>query len=191
MKQQVLVLITFLILSGAILTVFLTVFLSTRKEGELSPARVNRFRGFLLATLGVVLAVLLLFTLPRSPQLLFANERPEKVISVVTQQFAFTLSDESPESDESPDKELTSAESTNGIVVPRGALVEFRVASRDVNHGFAIYDPEHTLVGQVQSMPGYVNRLRIRLERPGTYNVLCLEYCGIGHFVMRRSFEVR
>ena len=184
-KQQVLVLISFLILSGAIVLVFLTVFLSTRKEGAISPTRVNRFRGLLFATLGIILGVLLLFTLPRSPYLLFVNERPEKVISVVTQQFAFTLSDES------PDKERTPTESTSGIVLPAGALVEFRVTSRDVNHGFGIYDPEHNLIAQVQSMPGYVNRLRIRLERPGRYIIFCLEYCGLAHFVMRAGLEVK
>jgi cytochrome c oxidase subunit 2 len=60
-----------------------------------------------------------------------------------------------------------------------------------VNHGYGLYDPENTLVAQVQAMPGYVNRLRIRLEKPGIYNVFCLEYCGLTHSIMRTSLEVK
>lgn len=45
MTQQVLVLISFLILSGAIVLVFQMVFLSTKKASDIAPARVNRYRG--------------------------------------------------------------------------------------------------------------------------------------------------
>ncbi|MDD5558347.1 hypothetical protein [Candidatus Methylomirabilis sp.] len=185
MTQQVLVLISFLIVSGALVLVFQMVFFSTKKTNDIAPARVNRYRGLWFLMLGIILGVVFFFTLPRSPYLLFVQERPEKIIVVTAQQFAFTLSDES------LDREKTSAEASGGTVLPAGALVEFRVTSRDVNHGFGIYDPEHTIIAQVQAMPGYVNRLRIRFEKPGTYNVLCLEYCGIAHFIMRTSFEVR
>ncbi len=185
MTQQVLVLICFLIVSGALLLIFQIVFHSTKKEREISPTTVNRYRVLFFAMLGVILGVLLLFTLPRSPYLLFAHEQPEKIIAVVTRQFSFALSDESPE------KKWTPTESTSGIVLPAAALVEFRVSSQDVNHGFGIYDPENNLVAQVQSMPGYVNRLRVRLKKPGIYNIFCLEYCGLTHFIMRTSLEVR
>lgn len=185
MSQQVLVFISFLILSGAILLIFQVVFLSTKKEGELSPARVNRYRGLFFGTLGIILGVLVLFTLPLSPYLTFADEHPEKVIDVVAKQFSFSLSDQSPE------KKWIPTESTSGIVLPAGALAEFRVTSLDVNHGFGIYGPEDNLIAQVQAMPGYVNRLRVRLERPGIYNIFCLEYCGLTHSVMRTSLEVK
>lgn len=184
MKQQFLVLISFLILSGALLLVFQIVFLSSKKGGEVSPAGLNRYRGLFFAALAIVLGVLLFFTLPLSPYVLFAHEQPEKVIDVVTRQFSFTLSDQSP-------GKWTPTEGTSGIVLRAGALVEFRVTSRDVNHGFGIFDPENTLIAQVQSMPGYVNRLRVRLERPGIYNIFCLEYCGLTHFIMRTSLEVK
>lgn len=185
MTQQVLVLISFLIVSGALVLVFQMVFFSTKKASDIAPARVNRYRGLWFLTLGIILGVVFFFTLPRSPYLLFVHERPEKIIVVTAQQFAFILSDES------FDREKTPTETSGGTVLPAGALVEFRVTSRDVNHGFGIFDPEHTLIAQVQAMPGYVNRLRIRFEKPGTYNVFCLEYCGIAHFIMRTSFEVR
>ncbi len=62
--------------------------------------------------------------------------------------------------------------------------VEFRVASMDVNHGFGIYDAAGRLVAQTQAMPGYINRLVHKFDAPGTYRVLCLEYCGLAHHGM-------
>src|ERR1051325_2470609 len=42
--------------------------------------------------------------------------------------------------------------------LPAGVPVEFAVTSRDVNHGFAIYDSVGRLLTQVQAMPNYTNR---------------------------------
>jgi cytochrome c oxidase subunit 2 len=74
--------------------------------------------------------------------------------------------------------------------VPVGQPVEFRVTSEDINHGFAIYDPEMRLVAQTQAMPGYTNRLNYTFSKPGTYKVLCLEYCGIAHHNMISEIKV-
>lgn len=74
---------------------------------------------------------------------------------------------------------------------PANELIEFRVTSFDVNHGFAIYDPSNKLIAQTQAMPGYVNRLRWKFSEPGNYNILCLEYCGMAHQGMRASFTVK
>ena len=68
--------------------------------------------------------------------------------------------------------------------------VEFQVTSTDVNHGFGIYDPDLRLIGQTQAMPGYTNTLRHTFTRPGTYKVLCLEYCGMAHHNMVAEFTV-
>lgn len=67
---------------------------------------------------------------------------------------------------------------------------EFYVTSKDVNHGFAIYDPEMRIVAQTQAMPGYTNVLRYTFTQPGTYRVLCLEYCGAAHHVMTAEIKV-
>jgi cytochrome c oxidase subunit 2 len=74
--------------------------------------------------------------------------------------------------------------------VPAGTTVAFRVTSADVNHGFAIYDADLHVVAQTQAMPGYQNVLRVRFAKPGSYRVLCLEYCGIVHHGMAASLEV-
>lgn len=74
--------------------------------------------------------------------------------------------------------------------VPAGQVVEFRVTAEDINHGFAIYDPEMRLVAQTQAMPGYTNTLRYTFGKAGTYKVFCLEYCGIAHHNMISEIKV-
>lgn len=71
-----------------------------------------------------------------------------------------------------------------------GERIEFKVSSEDVNHGFALYDPDMQLVTQIQAMPGYINRLQHTFEKPGEYRILCLEYCGLAHHAMTASFTV-
>ena len=75
--------------------------------------------------------------------------------------------------------------------IPAGEPVEFRIRAGDVNHGFGVYDPGHTFVLQVQAMPGQVQHITHTFERPGTYEVLCLEFCGVLHHRMIGRFEVR
>jgi cytochrome c oxidase subunit 2 len=74
--------------------------------------------------------------------------------------------------------------------IPLGQAVEFRVTSADINHGFGIYDPELHLVAQTQAMPGYINKLNYTFSKPGTYQILCLEYCGIAHQNMMTQIKV-
>ena len=72
-----------------------------------------------------------------------------------------------------------------------GRPVEFQVTSTDVNHGFGIYNPSMEMVAQTQAMPGYVNRLQHTFTSPGTYHILCLEYCGLVHHQMISDLIVK
>lgn len=74
--------------------------------------------------------------------------------------------------------------------VPAGKRVAFRVTSADVNHGFAIYNADQEVVAQTQAMPDYTNVLRHTFREPGTYKVMCLEYCGLAHHNMTRTLRV-
>lgn len=71
-----------------------------------------------------------------------------------------------------------------------GSMVEFRVTSKDVNHGFALYAPDGRIVTQTQAMPGYTNKVLYTFTQPGTYKVRCLEYCGLGHAPMISQIQV-
>ncbi len=72
-----------------------------------------------------------------------------------------------------------------------GVPVEIRLTSLDVNHAFGVYDPAGKLVFQVQVMPERTQKAVKTFDRPGTYKVLCLEFCGFLHHGMVGSFEVR
>jgi cytochrome c oxidase subunit 2 len=46
------------------------------------------------------------------------------------------------------------------------------------------------IVAQTQAMPGYTNILRYTFSQPGTYQVLCLEFCGLAHHDMKAEIAV-
>lgn len=115
-----------------------------------------------LATLGLAVAVQTLA--PAS----FGFEKPQVVHAVANQWYW----------------ELTPGE------VVAGKPVDFVVTTTDVTHGFAIYDESLHLVTQAQAMPGYTAVLHAKFDHPGTYKVLCLEYCGLGHHNMMAEFRV-
>lgn len=71
-----------------------------------------------------------------------------------------------------------------------GQPVEFHVTAIDVTHGFAIYDDTMTLLTQTQAMPEYTNILKYTFAKAGTYKILCLEYCGMGHHEMSEELTV-
>ena len=72
-----------------------------------------------------------------------------------------------------------------------GVPVEFQMSTRDVNHGFGIYDPDGTFLTQAQVIPGQTQTLVWTFDEPGTYEVLCLEFCGSKHHEMVTTFEVK
>jgi cytochrome c oxidase subunit 2 len=75
---------------------------------------------------------------------------------------------------------------TSPIVVPTNAKVTFKVTSPDVTHGFSVTETNiNTMV-----IPGQVSELSARFDEPGTYGLVCHEYCGAGHHTMGGSIEV-
>jgi cytochrome c oxidase subunit 2 len=183
--QQQSILLLFLSLAGLATIVFSFIYLSSKKvtQAEQGMANPLRKRFWFLLILFVILGIFASVTIPKSPYYLFADEIPVKVVHVSARQFEFILS-EKPIDPEKPSGE-------NNMELPVNELVEFRVTSLDVNHGFAIYDNSNRLITQVQAMPGYVNRLRYKFKESGKYDILCLEYCGMAHQVMRSSFVVK
>lgn len=79
---------------------------------------------------------------------------------------------------------------TDTTEIPLGRQVEFRVTSEDVNHGLGIYNDEMQLLLQVQAMPNYTNSVVYTFDEPGTYQILCMEFCGIAHHEMTYQFDV-
>lgn len=74
--------------------------------------------------------------------------------------------------------------------VPLGRPVAFNVHTRDVTHGFGVVNEAGRILFQTQVIPGYANRVDYTFEAPGTYRVICLEYCGVAHHDMKTEFTV-
>jgi cytochrome c oxidase subunit II len=69
----------------------------------------------------------------------------------------------------------------NVLHLPAGVPVDIAVTSLDVIHAFWV----PRLAGQIDAVPGHVTHLRIEADRPGHYEGLCNQFCGLGHPVMR------
>jgi cytochrome c oxidase subunit 2 len=74
--------------------------------------------------------------------------------------------------------------------VRAGTPVEFLATSRDVSHGFGVYDAGGALQFQAQVGPDETQKIVHTFRQPGTYEVLCLEFCGLNHHKMRTTFRV-
>ena len=77
--------------------------------------------------------------------------------------------------------------SPSKITIPSGTQVTFYVTSPDVVHGLFITE---TAVNMTV-VPGWVNSATHRFTKPGTYLMLCNEYCGSGHHFMSGTIEVK
>jgi cytochrome c oxidase subunit 2 len=76
--------------------------------------------------------------------------------------------------------------SPDPIEVPEGGTVTFHVSSADVIRGFSIVGTNvNTMV-----IPGQVSEVTARFDEPGTYGLVCHEYCGAAHHEMGGSIEV-
>lgn len=73
------------------------------------------------------------------------------------------------------------------VTIPAGSTVTFYVTSPDVVHGFNI---ARTGINMM-IIPGWVNTATHTFAKPGSYLLLCNEYCGISHQNMFASIEVK
>src|SRR5262245_19578883 len=72
-------------------------------------------------------------------------------------------------------------QSLTRLVVPTGRPVRLVMTSRDVIHSFFV--PEFRVKQDV--LPGRFTTVWFEVTRPGTYSILCAEFCGAGHSTMR------
>ncbi|HVK88671.1 MAG TPA: cytochrome c oxidase subunit II [Kofleriaceae bacterium] len=71
--------------------------------------------------------------------------------------------------------------STGDLYVPAGRPVRLLMTSRDVIHSF--YVPAFRVKQDV--LPARTTTVWFEAEQPGTYDILCAEYCGTEHSYMR------
>ena len=77
------------------------------------------------------------------------------------------------------------------VVLETGTEYDFHIGSYDVQHGFSVRK-EDTLSKQLslQVLPGYEWVVPMQFDEPGTYHVVCNEFCGTGHRTMHGKFIV-
>ncbi|HKT10829.1 MAG TPA: hypothetical protein VJW77_03275 [Terriglobia bacterium] len=185
MTPQIKVFGLFVAINLAVFGVFVWVALSTRWPHEPDEGAVRRLRRWFFGVVTGTLLLALLLTLPRAPYPKH-DRKPDRIVYAVGMQYSWSLSDQPINSPEQWREESYAPP----VEIPAGSLVEFQVTSFDVNHGFGVYSPSGELLGDVRAMPGYFNCLRLRFTKPGTYRVLCLELCGMGHHRMWGEFDV-
>lgn len=64
------------------------------------------------------------------------------------------------------------------MVIKKGELVRFTVTSSDLTYGFGLFRPDHSMLFQMQVLPGHENDILWRFDRPGLYTIRSTEYSG-------------
>src|SRR5579863_10046941 len=72
------------------------------------------------------------------------------------------------------------------IYIPVGSTVDFYLTSKDVVHGFDIYEKNVNMM----AVYGGVNKTTVKFDKPGVYKITCHEYCGVGHHNMQAEVIV-
>ncbi len=117
----------------------------------------------------IALGVLALATLAFIPYGDNAKASGQQEVTAVGQQFAWTVTPNT---------------------IKAGQPVRFRVEAADVNHGFGVYNDDNVMLFQIQAVPDSVSHIVYTFKNPGRYQVVCLEFCGVGHHKMLGSFTV-
>lgn len=132
------------------------------QEGEVKPAKKWIFWTYVttLIFVGTGMHFLTYNVIPWVPMdLNRANIKAEKT-------FTITYKDHKIELSEKP------------MTVPCGKYVVFDAHSEDLTYGFGIFRQNHTLVAQMQVVPGSRNDLMWIFHKNGTYYVRSTEYSG-------------
>ncbi|MHA2250035.1 MAG: hypothetical protein ACXAD7_06720 [Candidatus Kariarchaeaceae archaeon] len=94
-----------------------------------------------------------------------------EVVTVTASQYAFSIT-------------YNGAAVSAANPLETGVTYVFELRTTDTTHGFGLYDPDGVLLMQAQIVPGYTTNLVHTFDDAGTYNVRCMEYCGISHHTM-------
>ncbi len=153
-----------------LILIFVYVGLNSREKSEGAADSVSRFRGWVFWILVVAFVPIIGYTLRGLPYAPAPDATGEPVIvKAVGYQWRWDI---------------------EPARIPANRPIAFQVTSNDVNHGFAVFDENLKIIAQTQAMPGYTNVLHMRFDRPGTYRILCLEYCGLAHHKMMAELTV-
>jgi cytochrome c oxidase subunit II len=105
------------------------------------------------------------------------RDREQPAVEVIGHQFWWEVRYPNGEASSTP---IISA---NEVRLPVGEPVYFDVTTEDVIHSFWI--PK--LGGKIDMIPGQINRISLKAEKPGVFRGQCYEFCGAQHANMAFS----
>jgi len=149
-----------------------------RRKGEEAAALSDVRSNTLLETVWIVIPSLVVIAFFYYGYVVFRDMRAPRPgaedINVVARQFFYTF--------QYPD----GRKAVNELRVPEGRPVKLVMISEDVIHGFFI--PDYRIKQDI--LPGQYTTLWLSPDRPGTYDIFCTQYCGVGHSTMRARLVV-
>ena len=129
------------------------------QKNEVRPAVFYSFVGFLIV-LGVSLHIITYNTIPWAPlDFNRASIQADKVFDIQVADHKFHL----------PAEKLR---------IKTGEKVLFKVTSSDLTYGFGLFRSDHSMVFQMQVIPGHMNDILWHFDRPGIYSIRSTEYSG-------------
>ena len=139
-----------------------------RTDTEDTQKLAHREKGWFVFAVAA-LGVLLLATLAFIPYGSNAAEAGQQQVKANGQQFAWTVTPNT---------------------IKANVPARFAVTASDVNHGFAVYNSDNVMLFQIQAVPDATSHIVYTFKRPGRYQVVCLEFCGLDHHKMIGTFRV-
>lgn len=129
------------------------------KSNEIKPALFYSFVG-LLVFIGVFLHIATAYTIPWKPMDLNRAEiTPDRSFDISVSNHEFHLPSEK-------------------LQIKVNEKVLFNVTSEDLTYGFGLFRKDHTMMFQMQVMPGHNNDILWQFDRPGVYTIRSTEYSG-------------
>ena len=114
----------------------------------------------LLVVLGVSLHFITYYTIPWKPMDMHRDTiTPDKVFNIGVAAHKFQL----------PSEQLH---------VSCNDKVLFNVTSSDLTYGFGLFRPDHSMLFQMQVVPGHRNDILWQFAKPGVYTIRSTEYSG-------------
>ncbi len=74
----------------------------------------------------------------------------------------------------------TTLQFENNLVLKSNMTVKLFFEASDVAHSFYVA----ALALHVDTIPGHVNEYWFKPTQPGTYTIVCTQFCGVGHYTM-------
>ncbi len=74
----------------------------------------------------------------------------------------------------------------NELVVPKGKAIKLNITSEDVLHSFSL--PAYRI--KVDAVRGLDTYAWFNADRLGEFDILCVEYCGVDHYVMTAKLKI-